>query len=221
MTSTGSHESQLWILTPLLSLMTKLVAALSEVEVYDVIQFLCNDCCSKEFPGQNLLLDPLVQEKSPRGNLLRGRTACHLWQFELLNHPSSAWWHYYHCYPHPGQQNCTCQKLIKRTKQQKRTMETRQNRHFLNNTTTNARFTAIQVWFRLTEQTEQEHQKSISEEYRRQEKKQDREGDSLIGRQRGSMKKFRFLDMSTMILKAGEQDKLRGWKRGPIIPSNG
>jgi hypothetical protein len=35
------------------------------------------------------------------------------------------------------------------------------------------------------------------------------------------MKKFRFLDMSTMILKAGEQDKLRGWKRGPIIPSNG
>lgn len=47
----GCHESQLWILTPLLSLMTKLVAALSEVEVYDVIQFLCNDCCSREFPG--------------------------------------------------------------------------------------------------------------------------------------------------------------------------
>jgi hypothetical protein len=71
--------------------MTKLVAALSEVEVYDVIQFLCNNCCSKEFPGQSLLLDPLVQEKSPRGSLLQGRTACHLWKFELLNHPSSAW----------------------------------------------------------------------------------------------------------------------------------
>jgi len=81
-------------------------------------------------------------------------------------------------------------------------METRQSRHFLNNTTTNARFAAIQVWFRLTEQTEQEYQKSISEEYRRQEKQQDREGDSPIGRQRGSMKKSRFLDMSTMILKA-------------------
>jgi hypothetical protein len=44
--------------------------------------------------------------------------------------------------------------------------------------------------------------RGISEEYRRQEKQQDREGDSLIGRQRGSMKKSRFLDMSTMILKA-------------------
>ncbi len=73
---------------------------------------------------------------------------------------------------------------------------------------TNARFTAIQVWFRLTEQTEQEHQKSISEDYRRQEKQQDREGDSLIGRQRRSVKKSRFLDMSTMILKAWEQDNL-------------
>jgi hypothetical protein len=34
------------------------------------------------------------------------------------------------------------------------------------------------------------------------------------------MKKSRFLDVSTMILKAWEQDNLRGWKRGPIIPSN-